>query len=72
MTKNRPQTHPLAKTKLGEFLTMGCEQEGGEIGLYIASADVSASCAFEELRKLGRAIREIWLKRILKKGDERI
>jgi len=37
----------LEKTKIGEFLTVGCEMEGEEIGLYIASADVSASCAFK-------------------------
>lgn len=37
----------LPKTKIGEFLTVGCELEGDEIGLYIASADVSASCAFK-------------------------
>lgn len=37
----------LEETKIGEFLTIGCELEGEEIGLYIASADVSASCAFK-------------------------
>jgi len=36
----------LSKTKIGEFLTIGVEQERDEIGLYIASVDVSASCAF--------------------------
>jgi len=30
----------LPNTKIGEFLTIGVEQEGNEIGLYIASADV--------------------------------
>ena len=37
----------LPQTKIGEFLSVGCELEGEEIGLYIASADVSASCAFK-------------------------
>jgi len=37
----------LPQTKIGEFLSMGVEIEGEEIGLYIASADVSASCAFK-------------------------
>lgn len=36
----------LSEQKIGEFLTIGCELEGGEIGLFIASADVSASCGF--------------------------
>jgi len=37
----------LPQTKIGEFLSVGCELEGDEIGLYIASADVSSSCAFK-------------------------
>ena len=37
----------LEETKIGEFITIGCELEGEEIGLYIASADVSSSCAFK-------------------------
>jgi len=37
----------LKLTKIGEFLTVGAEIEGEEIGLYIASIDVSASCAFK-------------------------
>lgn len=37
----------LEETKIGEFLTMGVEMEGDEIGLFLASADVSASCAFK-------------------------
>ena len=36
----------LPQSKIGEFLSMGVEMEEDEIGLYIASADVSASCAF--------------------------
>jgi len=37
----------LPETKIGEFLSVGCELEEDEVGLYIASADVSASCAFK-------------------------
>jgi len=37
----------LPQRKIGEFLSMGVEMEGEEIGLYLASADVSASCAFK-------------------------
>lgn len=37
----------LPETKIGEFISMGLELEGEEIGLYIASVDVSASCAFK-------------------------
>jgi len=37
----------LSKTEIGEFLTIGVEQKEDEIGLYIASVDVSASCAFK-------------------------
>ena len=37
----------LEPTKIGEFLTVGAEIEGEEIGLYIASVDVSSSCAFK-------------------------
>ena len=37
----------LSQRKIGEFLSMGVEMEEEEIGLYIASSDVSASCAFK-------------------------
>ena len=37
----------LSQSKIGEFLSMGVEMEEDEIGLYIASSDVSASCAFK-------------------------
>ncbi|MBA7519296.1 hypothetical protein ES705_11374 [subsurface metagenome] len=37
----------LKQTKIGEFLTVGAELEKEEIGLYLASADVSASCGFK-------------------------
>ena len=37
----------LSQIKIGEFLSMGVEMEEEEIGLYMASADVSASCAFK-------------------------
>ncbi len=37
----------LPQTKIGDFLTIGVEMDKDEIGLYVASADVSASCAFK-------------------------
>lgn len=37
----------LSEQKIGEFLTIGVELEGEEIGLYLASSDVSASCGFK-------------------------
>ncbi|MEA3313961.1 MAG: hypothetical protein U9Q18_06265 [Caldisericota bacterium] len=37
----------LKETKIGEFLTIGVEMEEDEVGIFIASADVSASCAFK-------------------------
>ncbi|MBA7563602.1 hypothetical protein ES695_02085 [Candidatus Atribacteria bacterium 1244-E10-H5-B2] len=37
----------LSETKIGESLAIGCELEKDEIGLYIASLDVSASCGFK-------------------------
>ena len=37
----------LPETKIGEHLAVGCELEGDDIGLFIASLDVSASCAFK-------------------------
>ncbi|GAH34227.1 unnamed protein product [marine sediment metagenome] len=43
----RRKTILLSEQKIGEFLTMGCELEGEEIGLYLASSDVSASCGFK-------------------------
>ena len=61
----------LPETKIGEFLTVGCELEEDEIGLYIASADVSASCGFkfEEWENFVRGINEANknLKEIFKK-----
>jgi ABC-type proline/glycine betaine transport system ATPase subunit len=36
----------LSEIKIGESLAMGCELNKDEIGLYIASLDVSASCGF--------------------------
>ena len=38
--------HLLGETKIGEFLSMGVELDGEEVGLFIASSDVSASCGF--------------------------
>jgi len=48
----------LKQTKIGEFLTVGAELEKDEIGLYIASADVSASCGFkfDEWKKFIEAV----------------
>jgi len=37
----------LKDTKIGEFLSIGAEVEGDEVGIFITSADVSASCAFK-------------------------
>ena len=37
----------LDETKIGDLLTIGCVMEEDEVGLFIASADVSASCAFK-------------------------
>ncbi len=37
----------LPQTKIGDFLSIGVEMDEEEIGLYVASADVSASCAFK-------------------------
>lgn len=39
----------LEEHKIGEFLSMGCEldQENEEVGLFLASADVSAACGFK-------------------------
>ena len=37
----------LSQTKIGDFLSIGVEMDQNEIGLYVASADVSASCAFK-------------------------
>jgi hypothetical protein len=50
----------LPEQKIGEFLAVGCEFNEDEIGLYIASADVSASCAFEfeEWEKFVKGIKE--------------
>jgi len=36
----------LPQTKIGDF-SIGVEMDQDEIGLYVASADVSASCAFK-------------------------
>jgi len=37
----------LSQSKIGDFLSIGVEIDQDEIGLYVASADVSASCAFK-------------------------
>ena len=38
----------LDEQKIGKKLTVGVQTEGEEVGLLIASEDVSASCAFLE------------------------
>ena len=50
----------LPETKIGESLAIGCELNNDEIGLYIASPDVSASCGFkfEEWDNFVRGINE--------------
>ena len=37
----------LEETRIGEFLSMGAVMEADEVGLFIASADVSSSCGFQ-------------------------
>jgi len=50
----------LPQTKIGDFLSIGVEMDQGEIGLYVASADVSASCAFkfDEWKKFVQGIKK--------------
>jgi len=50
----------LSEIKIGESLAMGCELNKNEIGLYIASLDVSASCGFtlEEWENFVQGINE--------------
>lgn len=62
----------LPETKIGEFLTIGVEQERDEIGLYIASLDVSASCAFkfDEWDRFIKAINRAGLPRGLVKSTK--
>ena len=61
----------LKETKIGEFLSMGAEVEEEEVVIFIASADVSASCAFkfDEWKKFVAGINkadEIFKKRLNK------
>ncbi len=37
----------LEKTKIGDTMSIGAQKEGDELGLFIASPEVSASLAFE-------------------------
>ncbi|MGM0569032.1 MAG: hypothetical protein ACQESB_07455 [Elusimicrobiota bacterium] len=37
----------LDETKIGDLLTIGFEMENDEVGFFIASSDVSASCGFK-------------------------
>ena len=50
----------LPETKIGESMAIGCELEKDEIGFYIASLDVSASCGFkfEEWEYFVRGVNE--------------
>ena len=50
----------LPEQKIGNFLAVGCELNEDEIGLYIASVDVSTSCAFkfEEWEKFVKGIKD--------------
>lgn len=50
----------LPQTKIGDFLSIGVVMDQDEIGLYVASVDVSASCAFkfDEWKKFVQGINE--------------
>ena len=50
----------LDEIKIGEKLSVGVQAERDEVGLFIASEDVSASCAFlpEEWHKFVEAVNE--------------
>lgn len=37
----------LKETKIGDCLSVGVEMEADEVGLFIASADVSCGCGFK-------------------------
>lgn len=41
------QKELLEETKIGEVLSVGAQIDEEEVGLFIASADVSASCGFK-------------------------
>ena len=64
----------LPRTKIGDLLSIGVEMDQDEIGLYVASADVSASCAFkfDEWKKFVQGINkadEEFKRAILDKGE---
>ena len=50
----------LDETKIGKKLSVGVQADNGEVGLFIASEDLSASCAFlpEEWDKFVEAVKE--------------
>ena len=50
----------LDEKKIGEKLTIGVQAEKDEVGLFLASEDVSASCAFrlKEWDKFVKAVKE--------------
>lgn len=53
----------LEKTKIGDTMSVGAQKEGDELGLYIASPEVSTSLAFEvskgEWKRFVKAIERI-------------
>lgn len=51
----------MESTKIGEFLAIGAEYDRDEIGLFLASSDISASCGFkrDEWKKFIEAVNEI-------------
>ncbi|MCK8818003.1 hypothetical protein MWH28_11610 [Natroniella sulfidigena] len=59
----------IEEKKIGEKLTVGVHKEHGEIGIFIASEDVSASCAFrpQEWEKFVGVINEA--DRLLKENE---
>ncbi|MCK8826791.1 hypothetical protein MWH25_03400 [Natroniella acetigena] len=59
----------IEERKIGEKLTVGVHKEHGEIGIFIASEDVSASCAFrpEEWENFVEVINEA--DQLLKKNE---
>ena len=50
----------IDERRIGEKLTIGVQAEGEEVGLFVASEDVSASCAFtsEEWENFVKAVKE--------------
>ncbi len=55
------QKELLGETKIGEVLSVGAQMDEEEVGLFIASADVSASCGFkyDEWEKFVEAVNKV-------------